>query len=190
MVSAWPAAGVTIGNGAGFSVISDLALDTRVNNNLYTYAAWESFGTTYTVQGVIAALNPSNGAKVWTVNLPATALPTGWTPRTSDAGNAAPAVADDGTVYVGNSDGLYSINGATGAVNWTFKSANVCSSPAIGGDGTVFFGASDGNLYAVHPDGTLRFKVTTGGAVSSSPAIAQDGTLYATSDDGYLYSIK
>lgn len=125
------------------------------------------------------------------MTLPQSPLPTGWTPLQSDSGNAAPAVADDGTVYVGNADGLRAINGATGAVNWIFKCANVSSSPAIGGDGTIFFGTDDGNVYAVNADGTIRFKVTTGGPVSASPAIsAIDGTVYVTSDDGNLYAIK
>jgi outer membrane protein assembly factor BamB len=195
LLPAWPAAGVTIANpaGSGFhnAVVSDLAVDGRVNNYIYAYSAWETTasGGNLTVQGVLVALNPANGATVWTVQLPATSLGA-VSSSASDAGNAAPAVADDGTVYVGNGDGLRSIVGATGAVNWLFKSANVTSSPAIGGDGTVFFGVADGTVYAVNPNGSLRFKVTTGGRVSASPAIASNGTVYVTSDDGYLYAIK
>jgi outer membrane protein assembly factor BamB len=190
--AAWPHGGVTIASGSLFSdVISDLAVDGRVNNNIYAYAAWEGFdaaGNT-TVQGILVALNPANGATVWTVQLPQSTLGS-ISLVGSEAGNAAPAVGDDGTVYVGNGDGLRAVDGATGSVKWLFKSADVTSSPAIGGDGTVFFGTLDGNLYAVNPDGSLRFKVVTGGTVSASPAIASDGTVYVTSDDGNVYQIK
>jgi outer membrane protein assembly factor BamB len=196
LVAAWPAGGVTLATAdslAVSSVISDLALDINNTGNIFAYSAWEDYDIstlTYAVQGTISGLSAAAGATLWTVKLPETALPAGWNPLQSDSGNAAPAVADDGTVYVGNGDGLRAINGATGAVNWLFSCANVSSSPAIGGDGTIFFGTDDGNIYAVHPDGTLRFKVTTGGPVSSSPAIsAIDGTVYATSDDGNLYAI-
>ena len=196
LVSGWPACGVTLATAdplAVSTVTSDLALDINNTGNIFAYSAWEDYDLntlTYAVQGTISALNPASGAIVWTVPLPQTALTAGWNPLQSDSGNAAPAVADDGTVYVGNGDGLRAINGSTGAVNWVFNCANVSSSPAIGGDGTIFFGTDDGNLYAVNPDGSIRFKVTTGGPVSSSPAIsAIDGTVYFTSDDGNLYAI-
>src|SRR5208282_2247809 len=141
------------------------------------------------VQGNIAALDPATGAQKWIFNMPAGNLPSGWFPHSSDAGNAAPAIALDGTVYVGNGTGLYALDGATGTQKWLFSSANVSSSPAIGGDGTVFFGCDDGNFYAVNPGGTLRFTVTTGGPISSSPAIAPDGTVVFVSDDGNIYAI-
>ncbi len=195
-MTTWPAGGVTTSN-AGTSdpnilsaVISDLALDTQTNNNLYAYSAWEdSSGTGYSVQGNLAALDPGTGAQRWIVTLPAAPLPSGSGGLGSDSGNAAPAIAADGTVYVGNGDGLRAIDGATGSVKWTFTSADVTSSPAIGGDGTVFFGVADGSFYAVHPDGTLRFKVPTGARISASPAIALDGTVVFVSDDGNVYAI-
>jgi hypothetical protein len=201
-VAGWPAAGVTLASNAtayaaytGTAVVSDLALDSLTTGYLYAYSAWEDeVGTgsniSYTVQGTLVALDPATGVMQWTLPLPLTTLPSGWAPLESDCGNASPAVADDGTVYVGNGDGLRSVAGATGAVNWLFASANVSSSPAIGGDGTVFFGTDDGSFYAVYPNGTLRFKISTGGPISASPAISGDGTtVYFTSDDGNLYAI-
>src|SRR5438445_7373518 len=71
----------------------------------------------------------------------------------------------------------------------------IYSSPAIGADGTVYVGDYDHNLYAISPPssgtlGTLKWKYTTGGAISSSPSIGSDGTVYAGSDDGYLYAFN
>jgi outer membrane protein assembly factor BamB len=192
LVAAWPKAGVTLATSG--SAVSDLALDNFTNNNLYAYSGWLNGNS---VQGNIAALNPATGAQKWIFNMPAAAVSAAIVNSTcpggdacSAAGNAAPAIALDGTVYVGNGDGLYAINGATGAKLWVSSCGDVTSSPAIGADGTIFFGCGDGILYAVNPNGTLKFKVTTGGPISSSPAIAPDGTVVFISDDGNLYAIN
>ncbi len=195
-VAGWPSSGVTAASNANDSnatgaVISDLALDNQTTGYLYAYSAWEdSVGSGYSVQGNLTALDPSNGQTKWTLTLPSTALPAGWNPLQSDAGNAAPAIASDGTVYVGNGDGLRAVDGASGNVKWLFKSANVSDSPAIGADGTIFFGCSDGNFYAVTAAGQLRFKVQTAGPISDSPAIGSDGTVVFTSDDGNVYALQ
>jgi outer membrane protein assembly factor BamB len=190
LLADWPACGVTLASSTAHPV-SDVALDSLTTGYLLAYSAWEtSFGSGYGVQGNLAALDPATGATKWTVNLPATNLAPGWTTLQSDVGNAAPAIALDGTVYVGNGDGLRALNGSTGALIWLFSTANVSSSPAIGGDGTVFFGCDDGSFYAVNPNGTLRFKISTGGPISSSPAIAPDGTVVFVSDDGFMYAVQ
>ena len=190
-------------NGKVGSVFSDLAIDPVNTGFVYAYAAWDDgppppknvFGTilgggTYSVQGVLTALSMADGSTQWTLPLPPSNLPSGWTQLCSDYGNAAPAIDDDGTVYVGNGDGLRAVDGPTGTVKWLFPSANVSSSPAIGGDGTIFFGCSDGSFYALKKDGSLRFEIPAGHPVSSSPAIADDGTVFFVSDDGKLWAIK
>jgi len=63
------------------------------------------------------------------------------------------------------------------------------SSPAIGTDGTVYVGSEDFNLYAIHPEGSLKWTYTTGGPVISSPAIGSDGTIYVGSNDYRIYAI-
>ena len=62
-------------------------------------------------------------------------------------------------------------------------------SPAIGADGTVYVGSDDHHLYAINPDGTLKWKFQTGYTVWSSPAIGSDETVYIGSNDNYLYAI-
>jgi outer membrane protein assembly factor BamB len=151
----------------------------------------------------VVAMDPATGALHWDTKLPSGPTPGSYNTFTqvgilsSDVGNSAPAIGTDGTVYLGNVDGLYAINGATGAINWTYKpsqdtggKADVDSAPAIGGDGTIFFGTAGGTFYAVNPNGTERFHYTTGGRVSSSPAIGPDGTVFIVSDDGNLYAIR
>jgi outer membrane protein assembly factor BamB len=45
-------------------------------------------------------------------------------------------------------------------------------------------------LYAINPDGTLRWRFETGDGVYSSPAIGSDGTIYVGSFDHNLYAIN
>jgi parallel beta-helix repeat protein len=51
-------------------------------------------------------------------------------------------------------------------------------------------GSWDHNLYALNPDGTLKWNYTTGDFVFSSPAIDADGTIYVGSGDNSLYAIN
>jgi len=66
----------------------------------------------------------------------------------------------------------------------------VRSCPAIGTDGTIYVGSHDHYLYAIKPDGTLKWKYETGSGVDSSPVIGEDGTIYVGSDDRCLYAIR
>jgi outer membrane protein assembly factor BamB len=66
----------------------------------------------------------------------------------------------------------------------------IYSSPAIGSDGTIYVGSNNGKIYAVNPDGSIKWVFVTGSAVSSSPAVSVDGTIYVHSDDGKLYAIN
>ncbi|MEO0080493.1 MAG: PQQ-binding-like beta-propeller repeat protein, partial [candidate division WOR-3 bacterium] len=51
-------------------------------------------------------------------------------------------------------------------------------------------GSDDGYLYAIKPDGKLRWRYRTEGPIYSSPAIGSDGTAYFGSNDGYLYAVQ
>jgi len=63
-------------------------------------------------------------------------------------------------------------------------------SPAVDFDGTVYIGYYDGNLYAVGPDGKLKWSFHTNDWIVSAPTIGPDGTIYVGSLDGYIYAIN
>jgi outer membrane protein assembly factor BamB len=105
---------------------------------------------------------------------------------------SSPAIATDGTVYIGTDyHYLFAIN-PDGTQRWscfiTFSS-KIRSSPAIGADGIIYVGCDDNKLYAVNPDGSVKWSYDTGGKIESSPAIGIDGTVYVGSGDGKLYAI-
>jgi len=117
-----------------------------------------------------------------------------WKFETKGDVKSSPAIAQDGTIYVGSNDCyLYAIN-PDGSLKWKFKTGGaIWSSPAIAQDGTIYVGSKDHYLYAINPDGSLKWKFKTGGPIYSSPAIAQDGTIYVGPCycfNPYLYAIN
>jgi outer membrane protein assembly factor BamB len=95
---------------------------------------------------------------------------------------------------------------ATPALYWAFPANDaITASPSIGHNGTIYVGAGgyyqgggDSALYAINPDGSLKwlFKADSGSApgqaagIFSSVAVADDGTLYVGSLDGYMYALE
>jgi hypothetical protein len=108
--------------------------------------------------------------------------------------SSAPAIGADGTAYFGvrETNKLYAVS-AAGGLKWTLELFGgwVNGSPAIGGDGTVYFGSSEGRLYAVQPDGKIRWALVAGASIACSPAVGPDGTVYFTScENGKLFAVK
>ena len=52
----------------------------------------------------------------------------------------------------------------------------------------MYIGSQDKKVYALKPDGTLKWVAQTGAAVFSSPAIGADGTVYIGSRDSKIYA--
>jgi len=75
---------------------------------------------------------------------------------------------------------------------WKFETEGWMNSGiAIDNDGVLYFGSYDRYLYAVYPDGTLKWRYgRTGMWITSSPAIAEDGTVYVGSWDSKLYAVN
>ena len=62
--------------------------------------------------------------------------------------------------------------------------------PSISSDGTIYIGSFDDKLYAINPNGTLKWKYSTGSYLKSSPVIGSDGTIYLGSWDYNLYALS
>jgi M6 family metalloprotease-like protein len=119
-------------------------------------------------------------------------LPTGlkWKFKTEGVVESSPAVASDGTIYVGSADTyLYAVK-PDGSLKWQFvTSGQIWSSPVIATDGTIYIGSNDNYIYAINPNGTLKWKYQTGDDVKAKPAIGPDGTILVGSYDGYFYAL-
>jgi outer membrane protein assembly factor BamB len=114
-----------------------------------------------------------------------------WSFRIAAFADTCPAVANDGTIYLGDSLGNFYSLRPDGSRNWVHRSAaDIHSSPAIGLDGTIYFGSRDRKLHALQRTGTEKWQFTTGGWVDSSPALAHDGAILFGSWDGSFYALN
>ncbi len=105
-------------------------------------------------------------------------------------GVSSPAIAKDGTIYIGSySQGFYAIS-SQGECKWTFLCKPISSSPAIGSEGVIYLGA-DSFLYAINPDGTEKWRYQIGFNWVSSPVVGTiDNSIYIGASDSCLYKIS
>ena len=112
-------------------------------------------------------------------------------PGYQNSSSSTPAVAPDGTIYVGTFHGDFMAFTPAGTTKWSFKAGReIKSSPAIAADGTVYFGSRDWQFYALTPAGKLKWQFATGAWVDASPAIAVDGTVYFGGWDNFFYALN
>jgi hypothetical protein len=72
-----------------------------------------------------------------------------------------------------------------GTLKWSFKTGHhIKASPSIAEDGTIYIPSYDDYLYAIYPNGTLRWKCPNVGA-GTNPAIGEDGTIYLSDYDRF-----
>jgi outer membrane protein assembly factor BamB len=104
--------------------------------------------------------------------------------------DSSPAVAPDGTSYVGSLVRRLWAVSPKGEILWSFRTGSeIRSSPAVAADGTIYFGCRDRYLYALTPEGKLKWRFATGWWVDSSPGIGADGTVYFGSWDRKVYAV-
>jgi outer membrane protein assembly factor BamB len=127
---------------------------------------------------------------------PARVQPVGETmPDPFDCYLSSPVVWQ-GAVYFASGDGnAYSLNAASGALNWKFKTGNVVhASPAIA-DRTVCIGSWDSYFYAIDAlSGRERWRFKTGEVPDRHNQVgiqssAVEGMVYFRCRDSHLYAL-
>ena len=81
---------------------------------------------------------------------------------------------------------------AEGSLKWSVSpaaGASPSAALALAPDGTVYMPSGDGHLYALKPDGTLKWaSPQLGASLVNAPALAADGTVYVSAD-ATLYAL-
>ena len=134
-----------------------------------------------------------------------------WTSSYFKAANAyghAAAQGADGSIYGGGQEksnslgvpdvangnwGMHAINRDDGTLKWKFSDASVNSqfvaSVSFGSDGTIYAPNRNGYLYALSPDGTLKWSTELQAMVAKPAVSTVDGTIYLGTKDGVMYAI-
>jgi outer membrane protein assembly factor BamB len=121
-------------------------------------------------------------------------------PAGASSFHTTPAIASDGTIYVGFSTGgaspeahgtFYALD-PQGQVRWSVDlgGGRQTSSPTLGPDGTLYVTSGAGKLFAISPAGQTLWTAQTGPTVKASPALGQDGTVYVASMNDKLYAVQ
>ncbi|MBN2465893.1 PQQ-like beta-propeller repeat protein [candidate division WOR-3 bacterium] len=132
-------------------------------------------GTVLFAAGWVRAFTP-NGTRKW---------------QHETGGWGAPAIANDGTIYIGAQDSCLRALAASGSFKWEYRTGGVvCASPAIDQAGMIYVGSCDSCLYAIRPDGSLKWRYEASDLFAASPAVAADGTVYVGSFDGWLHALS
>jgi len=155
----------------------------QANDQIYSSATIDSSGRLFfaDLDGQVYCLDSEFGTLHWQTTV----------------GNriySTPAFSPNGSIiYVGGFDkNVYALDAATGSVLWNYATSGyILSSMAVDEDGVIYISSSDRKLYALNPDGSLKWSYTTGGAIwYSSPALGTDNDVYIGSDDNKLYSVN
>jgi len=94
---------------------------------------------------------------------------------------ASPAVAEDGTVYVGSQDDfLYAIS-PQGRLLWKRDlGADIDCAAAIGESGTIYVGTDGGQVVALDAKGSIRWRASVSGFVRGGLTVTRDGAVLAS----------
>jgi outer membrane protein assembly factor BamB len=123
-------------------------------------------------------------------------------PDGMSAFHATPAVAGDGTVYLGFSPRqgtavatLYAVRaparGLDAEVAWATElgPGRIQTSPTLAADGSIYAVTAEGRLVVLNSDGSVRWTAQTGPTIRIAPTVGPDGSVYVPSTDGRLYAV-
>jgi len=116
-----------------------------------------------------------------------------WSRYLGNGVNSSPAVGHDGRIYVATTRGtgpwkLWAFN-PDSTLAWSYDLAGDAdfASPTVGPDSTIYVGANR-YLYAIRPNGSLKWRDSLAARIQSCPAIANDSTLYVLVES-WLYCV-
>ncbi|XP_035666205.1 uncharacterized protein LOC118409349 isoform X1 [Branchiostoma floridae] len=110
-----------------------------------------------------------------------------------DGINSTPAIAKDGTLFVGTNGGsVVAVEIGRGKLKWEKKLGDeVLSSPALDNGGNLYIGTSDGQVLKLkQKDGSTVWQISTGDAVLSSPTLDSHGRVFVGSNSGFVFAIN
>jgi len=115
-----------------------------------------------------------------------------WSFATGGRVQSSPAIAADGTIYVGSDDSrIYALH-PDGSLKWSYKTGRGIPCTPVVGPGGVVYVISD-QLYALEADGKLKwsYPVNAEWDFFGSAGLGPDGTIYVGSSyESKLYALN
>ena len=100
---------------------------------------------------------------------------------------AAPVIDGAGVVYSASADGkLYRVQDGAGRVLFD-SGARLRATPALAADGTIYLGSEAGTLFALAPDGSVRWQRTLAAPILADLTRTPDGLLLVAADGVYAF---
>ena len=116
-----------------------------------------------------------------------------WTYKAGDVVRSTPAVADDGTFYIGSyDDNLYAFNAASSTILGTYDTGDNVkyTSPAVDADGIVYYGGDNQKLSALSAVSlTELWSADCGGDIQVQPIIGSDA-VYVCVNNGKMFAFS
>jgi outer membrane protein assembly factor BamB len=109
-----------------------------------------------------------------------------------------PALSTDGkTLYFAGKNSIVAVRAKDGHRKWRVKAGDsTLFGPTVGPDGTIYQPSWDGKLYAIKPNGDIKWKYETAGALSYPASINKKGTIIVGGGDAHagpdplIYALK
>jgi outer membrane protein assembly factor BamB len=92
--------------------------------------------------------------------------------------------------HTGLSPVVSSQTGRLQQIGWPYFTNGIITGGAVVASGTVYEGSADGRLYAINPNGLVKWAVKLGTNIASTPTVGPNGLLYVVNSAGKLYSVS
>ena len=174
------------------------ALDGSTGSRKWTFTAGTAISSTAAI-GTDGTVYFRDDAKLYALSSTGSLRWTFDLAGSTDGTYSSPAIAADGTIYVGTNGGAFHAvkdnGGGSVSQKWKFTANDdIFTSPSIAADGTVYFATLSGTVYALIDNGgsaSAKWSWTVPGnsSVTSSIAIGTDGSLYFAGYDRKLHAL-
>ena len=119
----------------------------------------------------------------------ATAPHVKWTVKTDGMGVSHPAIAPDGTIYIGTNGGVQAYS-PDGKQLWKLPLASP-GTPVIADDGTLYFACNYGLVFGVSSAGKLIWRPQVGlSGFRTPPALSSDASLFYVNSPSDIYAFR